>query len=455
MMTARCAARLLMFASIMIASVAQAQEPPAAPAPPAPPAPAELPAPGTAALPSLASFVAAARSKAPATLEAEAVLEQRKAEKEQALISLLPIFTASGAYTRNQYESTVEIPTGATTSETVVVAPHDQLDAALRLDVALLDARSFYRIGAAAARIDSAELTASATQLEVERAVTLAYYQRVAAEAVERSAERAVQVAEENKKVVQARRDVEVASDLDLERANAAIDRAKQTLVEARLSRSLASRKLKSLSGLDASGQAPALSADLGVQTPLGALEGKELSQPLVRSAKADIEAARIAETASWLVLVPRVTAFAQERFSNATGFSGELATWSVGLLAEWRLDPGAIGAARTDAAVTRVAEARLVKLTQEARDAIEDAWLEVEARRGAAVAARSEEVAAKKAAGVARSLYEVNKASQLDVIVADRDVLQAEVARVQADANLELARANLRLLSQSADPTP
>ncbi|MBK6517954.1 MAG: TolC family protein [Polyangiaceae bacterium] len=441
----------LMSGMLSWAAVATAEEPAPGGAVSASPPGATVSAP----LPPLAEFVAAARSKAPATLEAEAVLEQRKAEKEQAILSVLPVFTASASYTRNQYESAVDIPTGGGAVETVVVAPHDQLDAALRLDVFLLDARAFYRIGAADARIDSAALTSSATQREVERAVTLAYYQRVAAEAVERSAERAVTVADENKKVVQARREAEVASDLDLERASAAVDRAKQTLAEARLQRSLATRKLKSLSGKDATGTAPPLAADLGPGVPLSTLEGKEANQPLVKSAKEDVRAAEIQQTSSWLVLVPRVSAFAQERFSNATGFGGEVATWSVGVVAEWRLDPAAIGAARTDAAVTRLAEARYAKLTQDAKDAIEDAWLEVAARREAALAARSEEVAAKKAASVAKSLYEVNKASQLDVILADRDVLSAEVARVQADANLELARANLRLVSEPAEGGP
>lgn len=72
----------------------------------------------------------------------------------------------------------------------------------------------------------------------------------------------------------------------------------------------------------------------------------------------------------------------------------------------------------------------------EDAGDAIEDAWLEATARQEAAVALVQ---------------YEANEASQLDVIVAERDALKAEVARVQADANLELARALLRLASAPA----
>lgn len=102
----------------------------------------------------------------------------------------------------------------------------------------------------------------------------------------------------------------------------------------------------------------------------------------------------------------------------------------------------------RSQAAAQRLAQVRRESRLHEAEDAIEDAWLEVESRREAAKAARSEQAAAKKAADVARSLYLANKATQVDVIVAERDLLQAEVNRIQADASLELARANLRLAS-------
>ncbi|NUP12601.1 MAG: TolC family protein [Polyangiaceae bacterium] len=443
-------AQLLIGCSTMIAvHAARAQEAGDEVAPPA--RPVVAPSSGKA-LPPLADFVAAGRAKAPASEEADAVLELREVEKEQTILSVLPTFTATASYTRNQHEAVVEIPTSATTSERVVVSPHDQLDAVLRLDITLLDMRAFYRIGAADARLEAAALTASSTKRDVERAVTVAYWQRVGAEAVERSAINAVSVAEENRKVVVARVEANVGSDLDVERATASVDRAKQLLAEAVLARSIAARKLKSLTGLDASGTAPPLTADVAAAPPLSTYDGKEAGVPLVRASALEIRAAEIAETASWMTLVPRIFGTVQERFSNATGFSGEVAVWSVGVTAEWRVDPALIGAARVEGASRRVTEARHVRITQDAKDAIEDAWLEVQMRREAAVAARSEQAAADKAASVARTQYLANKASQIDVIVADRDAVQAEVRRIEADANLELARANLRLATTPAE---
>lgn len=399
------------------------------------------------ALPPRSAFVAASRTAAPASREAQATLEQRKAERDEAVIRLLPSLSASASYTRNQFEAAAELPAGGGTQR-IVITPRDQLDATLRVDVRVFDLPAYFRIRSTEASVDAAGSTALATDRDVERAVTQAFWERVGADAVVRAAERALSVAEENERVVRARRDAEIASDLDWERARAAIDRARQTLAEAKLSKGLATRKLESLTGLDASGKAPELEADLGRTSPVASYLRLAPYVPSVRAKEADVFASEVEEEAEWLRLVPTVSAFAQERFSNATGFAGEVATWSMGVTATWSLDPAAVASARTRAASRQVAEARAARTLSEAEDSIQDAWLEVQARREAAKAARSEERAAKRGASVAKEQYAASKVSQLDVIVADRDAFQAEVARIEADANLALARGLLDIAS-------
>jgi outer membrane protein TolC len=148
---------------------------------------------------------------------------------------------------------------------------------------------------------------------------------------------------------------------------------------------------------------------------------------------------------ATWLELVPTLSAFGQERFTNATGF-GESPSWTLGLSATFRLDPAQIGRARVDDSAYAVALAEEAKSAQAAHDQAEDAALTVDARESAARAARAESTAAKKALQVARARYSAQNAKQLDVELAERDDLQAEVNRIQADANLELARALYRI---------
>ncbi len=398
-------------------------------------------------MPALSTFLAAAKNHARSSVEARAVVEERQREREQSILAFVPSLRASAAYRRNQYESAIDLPEGTGTRH-VVITPQDQLDASVRVDVPLIDPTTIAGYAQADARYESARASAEATSVDVERAVHQAYWQCVAADAVKGAAARALEVARENEKVVTVRRDADLASDLDVARASAAVDRASQTLAEARLNRALAARKLRSLTGVDATGDAPPLATSLDPSSGLEGYRSRASGVATVRVATADARAAAVSVTQAWTPIVPRLVGFFEERLTNATGFSGEVASYAFGITAEWRLDPQQIGAVRSQAAAQRLAQVRRESRLHEAEDAIEDAWLEVESRREAAKAARSEQAAAKKAADVARSLYLANKATQVDVIVAERDLLQAEVNRIQADASLELARANLRLAS-------
>ena len=70
-------------------------------------------------------------------------LEQRQraeAEFRAAWTSLLPSLSASATWTHNQFEAVANFPNPATGAVTkLVISPLDQLDAALRLDVPLID----------------------------------------------------------------------------------------------------------------------------------------------------------------------------------------------------------------------------------------------------------------------------------------------------------------------------
>ena len=404
-------------------------------------------------MPTLADFVTAGAAHAAANLEAEAIIGQREREHEQAILGLLPVLSANAAYTRNQTEASVSIPdaTGQVTS--IVITPQNQLDFTVRLDATLVDVGAFYGIGSASLRVESAQLSKQATELDVEREVTQAYWQRVAAEAVVRSAERSIAVAIENRRVVAVRKEADLASELDLDRADSAIARAKQTLADATLSKSLAARKLRTLTGLAADGAAPTFEAKLEPAAPLQSLEDRAANTPSVLLAAKNVESAEASETVSWLGLVPRISASAQERFTNAAGF-GPSPVYSIALQAEWRLDPAVIGRSRTEGATLKVAQASHARAVSAANAAIEDAWLEVESRTEAVRSARSEALTATRAAANAKLLYQANKASQLEVITADRDALAAEVNRIQAEANLELSRA-LLLLAQRQGTAP
>ena len=80
------------------------------------------------------------------------------------------------------------------------------------------------------------------------------------------------------------------------------------------------------------------------------------------------------------------------------------------------------------------------------ARDAIHRQWETVAASIARSRSARAGRVAAAHAAQQAHDRYQVGTITQLDLLQAQRDAFAAEVARIQADADLVNARAQLRL---------
>ena len=80
------------------------------------------------------------------------------------------------------------------------------------------------------------------------------------------------------------------------------------------------------------------------------------------------------------------------------------------------------------------------------ARDAVHEAWQRIASGIVACSAARTQTSAARLAAATTRERYAAGSSTQLELIQAERDLSNAEATRIQADANLGLARVLLRL---------
>ena len=79
-------------------------------------------------------------------------------------------------------------------------------------------------------------------------------------------------------------------------------------------------------------------------------------------------------------------------------------------------------------------------------RDSIHREWNTVVAGIARSRSARAGLTAARHAADQARERYRAGTITQLDLLQAQRDAFNAEVSRIQADADLVNARAQLRL---------
>ncbi len=400
----------------------------------------------------LEAFLAGAKTHSFDAREAAATSAQRSGEADASLGKLLPTFTARGTYQYNFRETTIPpfgeltgaVPPGS--GEPTVITPHHQLDASLLLEVPIIDLASYHRYQAAKAVLRSAEEQRGATGIDIARNVARSYYQYLGSIGVVRSARQSIEAAEANLKQVEDRRSAGAATDLDRERAAASVSRARQDLADAELGIALSARALETLSGLRPGDADGIPEDDLRPEATLDDWLRRAGETPQQRVARQLEEAAEHNRKAASRAYLPTLSAAAEQRFSNATGFGGHVDNTAVRAILSWRLDYGVVGTDRAQAAALEVQKVRVERTKRAALDAVFEAWKRVEAGLVKSSAARAQERSAQRAAELSSDRYGAGVATQLDVTQAQRDAYLASAARVQADADLAYARAALRL---------
>jgi len=398
-------------------------------------------------LPSLALqpldvFVASARERNPDALEAKAGLSQQNAQSDVVLGRVLPGISARGAYTRNQYGTTVDLGSGP-----VTVVPDHQWDGSATVTVPLIDAAGWARVAAAKTTADAAGFQLASARLQVEAQVAQNYYQLIADFALVAVSGTALEVSKESLRLAQNRLAAGVAPALEVDRARADVEQQTQQLAAALLQLSLAARALESNSGVfpDLSVPAP-LADDLHNEPALASFESELNRLPAVVAASGSTRAAEQDAGAQRFALLPSVAGTFSERGTTAPGFSGHDWTWQAAINFAWSFDLTSIASIRSQDAGADVARARELRVRLAARDAIHRQWETVAASIARSRSARAGRVAAAHAAQQAHDRYQVGTITQLDLLQAQRDAFAAEVARIQADADLVNARAQLRL---------
>ncbi|HWA72165.1 MAG TPA: TolC family protein [Polyangiaceae bacterium] len=398
----------------------------------------------------LSAFLERAASQSYDSRESAATFRQREAESDAALGRLLPALSARGVYTRNQYEAAFRPPIvmngNVVEGPSVVIQKKNQLDGYLQADVPILDLSSYHRYRSQRALSQAASEQQTVTAQDVGRSVAQGYFQFIGSAAVARSARLSVESAEANLKNVEARRSAGVATDLDRERAVANLERARQDVADAELAADLAARSLETLSGLAPTPAEDFAIDDLQEEAPLERWQALAANSAQGRSARSLEDAARESQKAASRALVPTLAATAQEHFSNAGGFSGHSAVYTIQLVAAVRLDYATLANNRAQEVAAEVQGIRAERTQRAVLDATYTAFRRVQTGIVKSRSARAQAAAARRAAELAADRYTAGAATQLDVTLAQRDAFLADAARIQADADLALWRVQLRL---------
>jgi len=410
-----------------------------------------------AAIQPLGEFMVAARTHNHDNREAALIVRQREHQVDQAKWDMTPTVAATAGYTRNQYQVQVTLP-GSDPSDpsnpinpinpiTRTITPFNQLDAQVTLTQPIVDVAIFRNIEVSRSALAASAARVGATRLPVEQAVAQAYYQVVAAEAFIGATLEVHQAARASLEIVEQRAAAGVASDLDRRRAQVEVERGNKAIADAEYNLAIARQRIVSLSGLEAQPGELALAVALSEEPPLASfLDGQIDLVASVRSSAADAKNADIQVRAATALLYPTLSASASERFTNATGFLGKYAIASASLNLAWRFDLAIIPQLRAARTQSALAQVRVDRSRQQARDAVHNAWHQVKAALAKARSARVERDTSRAAFKQSRQRYEAGTGIFLEVTQAERDAFSAQISLIQANADLAYARIALRL---------
>jgi outer membrane protein TolC len=434
----------------------------------------------------LKSFIDAAHKE---NVDRRISIEQRNkavADFTAAWGGLLPALTVQGVWTHNQFAAELNVPktdadgkpvlqrdangqyvispalvrdpstgavnfnpnVGSATPEYVsrAIQLQDQLTAVFRIDLPIIDVARWVRIAGAGINKDSAELREAYMKDVITRQVVGAYYGYAAALALRQSAEKSFAAADAQAKLMEIRTKVGTSTELDLARARAEVQRNRQTVADAVSLIATSRRALRTLTSVEPPDTIAEWTDNMAPEPALEELEKRIDELPAVRASDKEAKAGELASTGAALTLVPTVNANFNENLSNASGFTGQNASYSLGLNAIWRLDVPTVANISGARALASQAKLAAEKTRLQSRDQLNADFQRFTAALIKIEAAKAQVAAAERAAQVSRDRYAVGAATQIEVIQAERDLFTSELGQIQARTELATARSSLRL---------
>jgi outer membrane protein TolC len=393
---------------------------------------------------SLKELLAAAEEKNLDRRMSQETRRKAAAELTAAWTGLAPSLTAQGTWTNNQFP--VSIQFAPPPAEPLVLTPKNQFDGIIRAEVPLIDTTRWFRLAAASASDAAAEQREELVLDSVRRQVSITYYSLAASLAFRESAKRSLGVAEAQLKLQDIREKAGAATELEVLRARAEVQRNKQTLADAESAVANTRRALSTICQSEVGEDAVLPADDLKIDGDLAQLEDVSGDTAMVQSAVHDAEAAAAAANIYRYSLVPMVTGNFTERLTNATGFNGQWNSYTFGVGLVWRLDGPTVFNIKAQAAQASAARLQAEKQRLAARDQVHTDWRRLTAAVEKVTAAQAQVQAAQRAAQVARDRYVAGAATQIDVIQSERDLFGAEVNQIQARTELASSHVSLRI---------
>lgn len=387
----------------------------------------------------LATFLDAIEEHDPSLRAAAEDARAASARTDEARYTLLPRFSAFAGYQRNESQVSVQRQSMDGTTQTSLILPYDQLDAWLQLDVPLVDLSAWTDIGALEHDEEASRLARRAALRRAKLQVIAGYYRLVASRSVVDAANERVRVADAGRAVVAERVAAGTSPALELARADVEIGLARDAVSQGLLEVALAERALVAWTGVTPTDAHVELAERTSSTPSLEVLRTRIASLPSVRAANETAEAARRRRESSWQDVLPTLRGFARQRWTNAAGFQPE-SLWSIGVGLNWVLEPRALMTHSAREHEASAAEARMEAIALAEETALVEAYRRVESGRTHLATSRVTVEASLRAVADIRERFEVARATQLEVLIAEREEFDARVTESIARAELAMA---------------
>ena len=388
---------------------------------------------------------------------ARARLDQSKELHWKAFSGYLPQVTASGTFTHNdQPDVTISIPTGPTTSETVLIQKQDQLAAQIQATQAIFAPQAWFGIAAARAGERLATDNVESARRDVLFGVAQVYYGAAGAKQVVTIQERQLAIALDHERDAKVRYDAGASPKITLLRAQIDRTRAEQDLKRAQNSYQSAKVALATLLDRER--------ADFEVEVPPSPPppENPEALRDEAPRARPDVQAAQEQVTVNennqrgtLMRYLPTLGAFGRYQYANVTGFTGNTTSWAVGLALNWNILDGFLRESdlRENRARVREAEANRDGAALRARSEVESARLDLDSAVANRQKAKEQLALARENQNLVNVNYKAGAATYLEVSDANLALLTAELSQVSESLNADLATLRLLKAAGKFDP--
>jgi outer membrane protein len=398
----------------------------------------------------LAEALALATEQSPLVEQGQARLAEARADATAARASFFPKISASAAY--SWLDPDRLSPLGAASPSMPTLYGREGLAVARGKQVLFDGLKSWEATAAADRGVAAEEIGARTAGADAQLAVTQAFVRLLSAQNLTAVAEQSLARQRLFEGQIAEQLEVGKGARLDLLRAQAQRLEAERALVAAREGQKLAAALLSRAIGLDGAEELAA-EGELGVET-----EESVPSPSQARRTNPDLRRTELLlEQSQSLAGVSRGGFLPELSLQGSYGYrsrdvGGSADEWTAGVFLDWALFDGLATRAQVSKSEARLAQVRATRRALELQvdSDVQEALANL---RTAVAAARSTEktiAVAREAAEAAAALYEVGRATGLDVLTAQAELARAEAALVLARGDAAVAKARLaRLLGQ------